>query len=298
MSFTTTVKDELCAVSAAEQKPCCRHAAAYGLLLFGRSFQPGSMSILTEHEGTARLYAEAVGEIVGQTPPVHESEAGKFAVSVSDAADRKKVLAHYGIAENAVSQRINRANLAEDCCPVSFLRGVFLACAAMTAPEKSYQLEFVTPYLHLGDDLLNLLRDLDVLPKMTGRRAKYVVYLRSSEAIEDVLMTLGAQKSALDIMQVKIEKDIRNRANRHVNFETANIDRAVAAAMAQVEAIRKLRRENRFDALPEELRELAALREQYPESSLRELGNMLSVSLSRSGVCHRLNKIMEFANND
>lgn len=296
MSFTTSVKEELCAVTDA--KPCCHHAMNYGLLLFGSSFQSSAVSISTEHEGTAQLYAKAIGEIVGQPPAVKRSEAGKFSVSVDEAADRKKVLAHFGISENAVSQRINRANLAEDCCSAGFVRGVFLACAAMTAPEKSYQLEFVTPYLHLGDDLLNLLQDLEVVPKMVKRRSNYVVYLKNSEAIEDVLLKLGAQKSALDIMQVKIEKDIRNRANRHVNFETANIDRAVAAAMVQVEAIRKLKRENRFDGLPEELKELAILREENPESSLRELGNMLSVSLSRSGVCHRLNKIVEFAENE
>ena len=296
MSFTTSVKDELCAIK--EEKPCCHHAMTYGLLLFGGSFQPGSVSLTTEHEGTAQLYAKAVGEIIGQTPAVRRSEAGKYSVGLGREEKRKKVLAHYGIAENAVTQRINRANLAEECCGASFVRGVFLACAAMTAPEKSYQLEFVTPYLHLGDDLLNLLRDLDVMPKMTKRRSNYVVYLKNSEAIEDVLMTLGAQKSALDIMEVKVEKNVRNRINRRVNFDTANIDRAVAAAMQQLEAIRKLRRENRFDALPDDLKELAALREENPESSLRDLGNMLSVSLSRSGVYHRLNKIIEFAENE
>ena len=296
MSFTTSVKDELCA--KADDKPCCRHAMTYGLLLFGGSFQPGAVSLTTEHEGTARLYAGAVGEIIGHTPPVRCSEAGKYSVRLDRAEERKKVLMHYGIAENAVTQRINRANLAEECCSASFVRGVFLACAAMTAPEKSYQLEFVTPYLHLGDDLLNLLRDLDVLPKMTKRRSNYVVYLKNSEAIEDVLMTLGAQKSALDIMEVKVEKNFRNQINRRVNFDTANIDRAVAAAMQQLEAIRRLRRENRFDALPDDLKELAALREENPESSLRDLGGMLSVSLSRSGVYHRLNKIIEFAENE
>ena len=95
-----------------------------------------------------------------------------------------------------------------------------------------------------------------------------------------------------------MEKNFRNQINRRVNFDTANIDRAVAAAMQQLEAIRRLRRENRFDALPDDLKELAALREEYPESSLRDLGNMLSVSLSRSGVYHRLNKIIEFAENE
>ena len=116
--------------------------------------------------------------------------------------------------------------------------------------------------------------------------------------IEDILMLLGAQSSALEIMQVKIEKDVRNRINRKVNFETANIDRSVDAAMGQIEAIRKLRASGKFDGLPEELRELATLREENPESSLKELGSMLSVSLSRSGVYHRLNRIVSIANSE
>ncbi|HBL40343.1 MAG TPA: DNA-binding protein WhiA [Ruminococcaceae bacterium] len=296
MSFTTNVKDELCAVT--DMNSCCYHAMTYGLLLFGGAFQAGTISISTEHEGTALLYAKAVGEIIGEAPPVKCSSAGKYSVRVGKADERKKILEHYGISENTIAQRINRSNLADDCCSVGFVRGVFLACSAMTEPQKSYQMEFVTPYLHLGDDLLNLLQDLNVVPKMTRRRTNYIVYLRNSEAIEDTLMALGAKKSALDIMQVKVEKDFRNKVNRRVNFETANIDRAVAASMEQLEAIRKLKRENRFDDLPEDLKELARLREEYPESSLRELGNLLSVSLSRSGVYHRLNKIIEFANNE
>ena len=89
---------------------------------------------------------------------------------------------------------------------------------------------------------------------------------------------------------------MRNKINRKVNFETANIDRSVAAATEQREAIRKLRADNRFDDLPEELKELAQLREEYPEASLKELGSLLSVSLSRSGIYHRLNKIVSIAN--
>ena len=194
--------------------------------------------------------------------------------------------------------RINRSNLADECCYAAFLRGAFLACATMTQPQKSYQLDFLLPYLHLSDDMLKLMQELEVFAKMVRRKNSYVVYLKSSEAIEDLLMILGAQNSALEIMQIKIEKDVRNKINRKVNFETANIDRSVDAAMGQIEAIRKLKLSGKFDGMSADLQELAQLREQNPESSLKELGAMLSVSLSRSGVYHRLNKIISLAQSE
>ena len=256
------------------------------------------MMLVTEHRGTAELYSKAVADIIGKEPEIKESESGKFSVSVSRKEDRLKVLSAFGISEKTVGVRINRANIADECCHASFVRGAFLACATVTSPQKSYQLEFLLPYLHLADDMLNLLQELNVTPKMSKRRNSYVVYMKRSEVIEDLLMTVGAQKCALEIMQTKIEKDMRNKINRKVNFETANIDRSVAAATEQREAIRRLKEDGRFEALSDELKELAQLREDYPEASLKELGNLLSVSLSRSGIYHRLNKIVSLAQSE
>lgn len=294
-SFASRAKDEICLMSA-DLPTCCYHAMSYGLLLCGRSFSSSSMMIVTEHEGTALLYAQAVGNILGVQPPVKTSGSGKYSVSVARKEDRLKVLAAFGISEKNVNVRINRANIADDCCHAALVRGAFLGCATLTSPQKSYQLEFLLPYLHLADDLLNLLQELNVTPKMVRRRSSYVIYIKKSEVIEDLLMTIGAQKSAFEIMEIKIEKDMRNKINRKVNFETANIDRSVAAATEQREAIRKLKEDGRFDKLTDELKELARLREEHPEASLNELGSMLSVSLSRSGVHHRLNKIVSIAN--
>ncbi len=293
MSFTSNVKDEIC--STAQTQACCRNAMNYGLLLCSRSFNSASMLIVTEHEATALLYAKAVEEITGHLPSVKCSQSGKYSVTVDPKADRLKVLEHFGVSERTVLVRINRSNFADECCYSAFLRGAFLACATMTQPEKSYQLDFLLPYLHLSDDMLKLMQELEITAKMVRRNGSYVVYFKSSETIEDLLMILGAQNAALQIMQVKIEKDMRNKINRKVNFETANIDRSVDAAMVQLEAIRQLRSAGKFDGLPAELQELAQLREENPESSLKELGSMLSVSLSRSGVYHRLNKIVSLA---
>ncbi len=293
MSFASKVKDEICSI--ADMPTCCYHAMTYGLLLCGRSFNSTSMMLVTEHEGAATAYSKAVGEITGAAPVIKCSDSGKYSVSVAKKADRLKVLDFYGVSEKMVGVRINRSNFADECCYSAFIRGAFLACATMADPAKSYQLDFIVPYLHLSDDMLKLMQELEITAKMVRRKGSYVIYFKSSEAIEDMLMLLGAQNAALEIMQVKIEKDMRNKINRKVNFETANIDRSIDAAQSQLAAIRKLRSSGKFDSLSQDLRELAQLREQYPENSLKELGNMLSVSLSRSGVYHRLNKIVSLA---
>ena len=118
---------------------------------------------------------------------------------------------------------------------------------------------------------------------------------RESELIEDALTLMGATGASLELMNIKMVKDIRNTANRIANCENANIDKTVAASMAQIEAIRKIEQKQGMDGLPEELRELARLRLENPEMSLRELGEQLSEPLSRSGVNHRLRRIVEFA---
>lgn len=132
-------------------------------------------------------------------------------------------------------------------------------------------------------------------PKSTQRKGYNVLYTKDSESVEDLLTFMGATNSSLKLMSVKMLKDVRNNVNRKLNFETANISRTVAASLQQVEAIAKIRRTRGIESLPEDLQELAVLREENPEMSLRELGENLSVPISRSGVNHRLERIMEFA---
>ena len=293
-TFSSQVKTELCA-GTDEMNDCCRRAFNYGLLLFGRSFGTSGMGLVTEHRESAELYSAAVCAITGSRYPVNELRGGKFSVVVSRKADRKAAAEFYGLSERAVSLRINRANLADECCCAALVRGAFLACGTMTDPQKSYSLEFPLPYLHLTDDLLKILQEMDFLPKLTRRRSCYVIYFRNSEAIEDLLSKMGAQKSAFDLMEIKVEKHVKNKINRRMNFESANMDRCATAAVNQLDAVRKLKASGRFDSLSDELKELAQLRLDNPEDSLRELGEKLSVSLSRSGVYHRLEKIVSLA---
>ena len=142
----------------------------------------------------------------------------------------------------------------------------------MTNPEVDYHLEFSVPFLNLSRDLVTLLRELGLSAKQARRAGGYVVYFKESESIEDCLTLMGATSAALELMGVKMVKDIRNNINRVTNCESANIDKTVAAAAVQSEALRKIERTVGLDALPEELREIAYLRLENPELSCGSWG--------------------------
>lgn len=293
MSFSSDVKDELCARSL---PACCRAAMTYGMAQAGRAFSEEAVSLQTEHSGVADTYVRLLAEVCGaQQIQRARREGGFHLLSVEDAAQRVAVRTRFGHAGREVALRLNRANFECEDCAAAYLAGAFLACGAMTNPEVGYHLEFHLPHYNLSRDLLALLRELSLAPKITNRKGSHVIYFKESEQIEDCLTRMGATGAALELMGVKILKDIRNNANRVTNCESANIDKTVAAAAAQLDAIRRIEQAGALAALPPELRELAQLRRENPEMSLRELGEALSEPLTRSGVNHRLRRIVAFA---
>lgn len=295
MSFSAEVKKELCAVHA--DQPCCRAAEAYGLLEYGHAFTAAQISLYTEQETVARLYLDRIDEICG-IRPMQQTTAKLntfYIVTVSRPEDRRRIFDRFGHNMSDITVRFNRANLECDACPFAYLRGAFLSCGAVTNPSSSYHLEFSVPYFNLSRDLLTLLLELGLSAKMIRRKGSYVIYLKESEQIEDCLTMMGAVAASLELMNIKIMKDIRNTANRITNCESANIDKTVAAAAVQIEAVRKISRCGGLQNLPENLREIAQLRLDNPDMSLRELGENLTEPLSRSGVNHRLRRIVELA---
>ncbi len=293
MSFSTDVKEELLSLTLVSE--CCRHAEGYGMLLFGRTFSASSVSFAAENRVVAAKYAEEIRQIIDTPPDVVDNEGKIAVVSVRTAAERRAILAAFGHSPGELTLRINRANLANDCCFAAFIRGVFLACGTVSSPEKNYHLEFIVPFLKLSGDLFAFLQELGFHPKHIMRKGSHVIYFKESEAIEDLLTLMGATNSTLRLINVKIGKDVRNHVNRRVNFETANIDRSVHAGSVQINAIRKIMRLRGLDALSDGLREVAELRLENPEASLLELEELLGGKLSRSGINHRLKRLVEIA---
>lgn len=301
MSFSSDTKKELCRLHTAA---CCQKAECYGLLLFGKSFSPHSITLTTESRAAAMRTAELAAVTTGvyvdvvASPPRRGKRRSSYTVSVPEENQIKQVLHRFGHTGREINLRIHSANLENECCRSAFLRGVFLSCGTVTDPSRDYRLEFVVPYLNLARDLAAFLQnivELGVNPGMMNRKGSFVVYLKGSEHVADLLTFLGAGNAAMELIQIRMLKEVRNNVNRKTNFETANIEKTASAAAAQLMALEKIFACGGVSLLPEELRPLALLRYQNPDLSLRELGQRLDPPLSRSGVNHRLRRIVELA---
>ena len=302
MSFSAEIKTELCKLQSLP--PCCRKAQCYGMLLFARSFSDRAVSFVTEHPGFARLSASMLAEEAGvfvemQTKITHRQQMPEnCTVTVAGDDQRQQLLLHFGHEPGELHLRLKQENLQGDCCAAAFLRGAFLSCGSVIDPQREYHLEFSVGHRHLAEDLCALfagLEEISLQPAMINRKGVYVVYLKESEAITDLLTFMGAQNGALELIQVKMFKELRNNVNRRSNCEAANLEKTANAAATQRVAIEKIRDQIGLDQLPPELRELAELRYENPEMSLRELGENLAEPISRSGVNHRLRRILEIA---
>ena len=300
MSYAHELKEEICKNLLASREE--KIAQAYGLLLFSKNFSRSGLSIQTENEQTARLFCSYILELVGIKTSIIYSEFEKrngvtiFTAAVEAEEDRRNILSFFGHSANELRLQICKQNLQSEKAMAAFVSGVYLACGNITDPYKNYHLEFITPHMHLCNDLIKVLAQVNIQLKLTRRRSAYVAYLKESEAIEDIMTYMGATACSLSLMNIKIYKDIRNKVNRVTNCETANIEKTVAASAVQCEDINYILAKGGVEFLPDGLRELALLRSENPEMSLRELGETLTTPLTRSGINHRLKRLSAIAN--
>lgn len=284
-SYCSRLKAELC-----RQKPtgCCRTAECYGLLLFGRSFSRQNISICTKSRETAELYASLLKICFG----VH-AVTDKSTVDVPGEADRSRIINFYEAKES--DWILNPNFVKRTCCRRAFIRGAFLACGSVNDPKVNYHLEFAVKDATLAFAFAAFLELCGHKPKKAQRESVTALYYNDSSAVEELLGSIGADRYSLELMEVKVVRDMRNTLNRKNNFDTANISKTVDAAMMQNEAIKYLEKINKLCLLPPELIEAATLRRQNPEASLTELCKIAGEKISRSGMNHRLKKIIDTA---
>ncbi len=302
MSFAHEVKKELS--KSADTQRSRLLSECYGMLLFSRRFSNDEIGLKTESICVAERYIELLSLLFS---PVIEKQstlrASKNFINLHNVSlvlpeECSKIYSYFGHSEKNTSLRLNRANIDDDICRSAFLRGAFLSCGYINDPEKNYHLEFCAQYKNLSNDLATLLSEVEecnLTPKTVLRNGSYVVYFKDSEQIMDLLTYMGAPVSAMDVMNAKAYKEVRNVTNRRTNSELANIAKTATAAARQLAAIEKLDNTIGLSSLPDQLRDIAYLRRDNPELSLRDLGELLSPPISRSGVNHRLLKLVELA---
>ncbi|MEG0179173.1 MAG: DNA-binding protein WhiA [Oscillospiraceae bacterium] len=296
MSFAGDVKCEIIEHSAV--KGCCIIAACYGIACFSKYFDTKGLILHTERSDVA-FYAKKLfdkiginGEII--TKGKEDSHIYEYAIKDEAEINKLLLLLHYD--KNEVALRINSDNFKCEHCVNAFVSSAFLCAGTMTDPNKEYNLELLTSRHHLARDLQALLMGHGFASGNIVRKGANVIYFKASEQIEDILTFMGASNAAIEIMNLKVYKDFRNKANRITNCETANIDKTVNANSKTLRAIEYLKAHNAFDTLPFALKEAAELREENPDLSLKELSCLFIPHLSRSGLNHRLKNIEQAAN--
>lgn len=290
MSFSSKVKSELCKIDAPY---CCKYAECYGSLLCFKALKTTPFTIQSENEEVIEHIKLSCKKFFGTSFTLSSFGNKKDIFSLSckneDAEIIKKALL---TSEKTV---IQSNIIADECCKISFIRGAFLACGYIDEPEKNYNLEFVFSDLTLAYEFEQVLEEFNLAPKWSQRHNYAVLYFKESEKIEDILTLMGASNKTLELAEIKVIKDIRNNLNRTTNFMSANIGKAVNAAVDQRNSINALKEAGVFNSLSNELKEAANLRLQYPESSLQEILEESKVSLSKSGLNHRLQKLISIA---
>lgn len=305
MSFSAEVKEELADMVPSEFSLFT--AELQGLLLYGAKLtekEGGTeLRFLSEHEESAKKYFTFIRKTdriktdfaITTQHPNGKNKACTAFLSREDAAVLLESAAlGYENGELQIGRKAEQKLSGEEERR-AFLRGAFLAAGSVSDPERFYHLEFVCPDENKAWYLKLLLSALGETAGVVQRKGHYVVYLKDSDGIVALLGMMGASRALLALEEIRVVKDMRNRVNRTVNCETANLQKTVAAALKQRKDIEYIRDAEGFENLPSTLAEMAEIRLEYPDVSLKELGTYLNPPVGKSGVNHRLRKLSEYA---
>lgn len=304
MSFSAVTKEELARLSG--QKSCCELAELAALVRMDGTFQISgnrqyALNVITESAPVARkLYRLArdvlnrpVDIVVRRKLRLRKNNSYLVRIYPKGLEDLQNLglvdkdgQIYNGILPNLVKRR---------CDQKAYLRGAFLAGGSINNPEGTYHLEIVSSDEQHAKALCQLINRFKLGAKVSMRKHLFVVYIKESEHIVEFIGLIGAHHALLEFENVRVLKDVRNQVNRLVNCETANLDKIVDAAVRQLENIQLIADTIGLQSLPPTIRDLAELRLQYTEASLKELGEMLRPKVGKSGVNHRMRKIDELA---
>lgn len=306
MSFSVRTKNELARVVT--NKRCCQMAEFLALIRMDgivqiSAYQKISLSVNTENAAVARKIFKLAKELFDiQTEIIvyKKSRLKKnnvYSIRIPPQPQVAQVLKILGLTDkqnnwNPYFRETFPQNLVvKQCCQRAYLRGVFLGGGSVNNPEGNYHLEIITNSRVHSKAISELMHDFNLPAKISRRKKWYVVYIKESEQIVDFLNIIGAHQALLNFENIRVFKDMRNQVNRLVNCETANLNKTVNASLRQIESIKIIQSTIGLRKLPQNLREIAELRLEFPDISLKELGEHASPKLGKSGVNHRMRKI-------
>ena len=309
MSFSSETKKELSKIIP--EKKCCTLAEIAGFARMNGSIRlmgGGRMnvSLTSEDPSIARLFKQMIQSYFDTTTSLDILQEtalrrGKtYRITLDDAMTGGQMLREIGLmtvqeGRNVLVEGIPQEVIRKKCCKKAYLRGLFMAAGSVSHPEKGYHLEIVCSTQERAEQIQSIMREFELDARIVARKKSQVVYLKEGSQIVEFLGLVEAGISLMDLENIRIRKEISNNINRKVNCETANIGKTVSAAVKQIEDIRYIETHVGFSQLTEELEETAVCRLRYPEATLKELGEMMSPPVGKSGVNHRLRKLGRIA---
>jgi DNA-binding protein WhiA len=308
MSFSEKTKNEL--AHTFPQERCCQLAELSGLvrtdgtILISANNQIG-LELATENAAVARKglrLAKRVFDVETELRIKRKKRLKKnniYLVKIPPHNNVAQILKSLGITKEGIliNPEVSPLVTRKKCCRRSYLRGVFLGAGSVNDPESTYHLEIMVTSESYALSLVELISKFDLEPKISSRKNSYIVYLKESEQIVTFLNIIEAHTALLNFESTRIKKEMRNQINRLVNCETANLNKIIDAALRQKENIQLIDQTLGLDKLPPGLKQVAELRLEHPDISLKELGEMTDPPLGKSGINHRMRKLEKIAEN-
>jgi DNA-binding protein WhiA len=306
MSFSADAKSDVARIIP--NSKCCQLSELLALIKMDGSIKISAeedidLYFMTENAAVARKIIKLIKLLFDLSLDIAVQRKTKlkknnvYIVRVPPQAGSKKILSVLGIRikKNDYKESWQNEGIKKACCRKAYLRGAFLGGGSVSNPEATYHLEIITKNPYHADLLLRIMEKVGLSPKKTRRKKFEVIYLKESEQIINFLSIIGAHTALLEIENQRILKEVRNNVNRLVNCETANMNKSIDTGLRQVDNIKFLMDKLGDDHFPETLKEIATLRLDFPEMSLKELGQCLDPPMTKSGVNHRLRRLEEMA---
>ena len=300
-SFARDVKSELARKEI--KHPCCIEAEMKGFLEVGGQLliNSGKKSLVfkTGSASIARRIFSLVKVCLNVTPAVIYGQRKEFQKDniyfIQAPAEAKvlSLLARLGFLPGTTQETPEA--LQKKCCRRAYLMGAFLAGGSLNHPDREYHLEIVFPAEEYASRARDILETFGLETRFFQRKGSFVIYLKGGDTVGEFLRIVGAHQALFEYENVRVVKGIRNRTNRLVNYETANLTRTAFAAHEQINNIKLIQEKIGLENIPSSLRQVARLRLRFPEETLNELGNKASPPLSKSSINHRMRRLKALA---
>lgn len=287
MSFSSELKENLSKISNLSNKEIVKYELIGYLISNNTVYKNGKTTYKTENEYNINRFSKLLSNI-NITNYKIDIKGNNYIITAPKIENIEEII--YLEEDIEYKGETEKEELLK-----AIIRGAFLGAGSINNPESKYHLEIILSTKSNAENIINILKTFTIGAKKLERKNGYSIYIKDGEEISKLLALIGANSSVLKFEQIRVLRDMKNNINRKVNCETANLNKTVNAAVRQIEAIKKLQKTGEFDKLSESLKEIAKIRIENPDASLVELGQMLKDPIGKSGVNHRLNKILDIA---